>query len=264
MSSLDPSTVLATHNDSPKSNNPPQPPSHDPVPPPLPTESVSHDDNALTDNDISDLAPRIQEARDNLKDTVGYLGDENMTADLEWMRCGKDTLLVSSADRTAYNAAKADPANRGRKIAFPPPVPLTLLARISYQDCWLAPCGMWKGPKSVPKSFADIKLSCTFETVEDPILSADFTRAMENIQSILDSGRTLGTKDYRGPLCLDEYGGTKIKLKHKVFDDIRLTNAARQVETGMYGHIDFLFVTLTIVNRASVFLYYRGMACHLR
>ena len=181
-----------------------------------------------------DISPRIHDARENFKDTIGYLADADIVGDFEWLSLGREVLLVTTETAAAYKAVKADPKNRGRKVAPPEPAVLKMIARISYSDCWLTPCGMWKAPTPAAQSFADVKLSCAAESVaEDPVLAADFAKVIENLNAIMQNGRTVGCDDWRGMLFSDESNNNKIKLRHKVFQDIRLSKAGRVIEEGM-------------------------------
>ena len=58
----------------------------------------------------------------------------------------------------------------------------------SSDDCWLTPCGNWKGPTTVTKNFQDLKLTFPAGPPSDAfnIFKQDFSTVVDNIKWILN------------------------------------------------------------------------------
>ena len=166
------------------------------------------------------LPLRVQSTRDDLIDTIGYLGDPNTADDYQWMRTGRFTSLYTKADAETMKQAMSNRATRQTKN-YPSPVMLTAIVRISSEDFWLNSCGMWKKPVPAARSFSDVKLSCVCDAPPHPTLINDYDAVIANLRRIISNGATTGTDDNRGVLVQDVFGGERIKLKHKLFDLLR-------------------------------------------
>ena len=62
----------------------------------------------------------------------------------------------------------------------------SIVVQISYDNCWLTPCGHWKGPNQVTKKFEDLKLSFQGERPSHEVFAEDFTTSVSNIRKLID------------------------------------------------------------------------------
>ena len=178
------------------------------------------------------LDPHIQTARDDLTDTLGYLGDANTADDFEWFRCGSERRLIAKEEVAAWRQKKADPQNRGVKIPYPEPTLLSAIVFIPTKHCWMVLCGYWKGPTQSANSFVDVKLTCVGDAVNHPTLRADFGTFIANVGQLIQRAASNGCDSQVGILVPDEHDRDYlvIKFRHKLFKDICKSKAVN--ETG--------------------------------
>ena len=149
------------------------------------------------------LQRRLQAARDALVESGCYLGDSaNAFRDnVVWKRVGRGNWLVTKDSTQATDepqetdghetvAATEDddenqPSNNGATLEQ---ATLSAVLLISYDDCWLTPCGNWKGPTTVTKNFQDLKLTFQAGPPSDTfnIFKRDFSTVVDNIKWILN------------------------------------------------------------------------------
>ena len=88
---------------------------------------------------------------------------------------------------------------------------LSAIVFINFDDCWLTPCGFWKGPTSVTKKFEDLKLSFLGKAPNKDFLSQDFSTIVQNAKTLMDETSLAGAKS-SGFLVTTKKGEDAIQL----------------------------------------------------
>ncbi|KAF8208195.1 hypothetical protein K438DRAFT_318053 [Mycena galopus ATCC 62051] len=160
--------------------------------------------------------------REDLLRDPFYLGGPKVTENVTWKKVGREEMAVSAKAAAAHESAieqakatEADDDNKQTELGDLDPVGLTLVATISPTDCWLTPCGFWKGPTSYTPTFADLKLNCRLVTPTDPLFAPDFERALKNVETLAAKVETKG-QEKKG---IFDLGKTSLKLRHVVFEE---------------------------------------------
>ena len=65
------------------------------------------------------------------------------------------------------------------------PALLSAIILIDDTDCWLTPCGYWKGLTKVTKQFEDLKLSFHGKSPTQTFLSQDFETMKTNAKALM-------------------------------------------------------------------------------
>jgi len=174
------------------------------------------------------ITRRFMEARNRLVATDFYLGDPAKTfKDLVmWKRVGRGNRLVTKesviAVEKAQQAQAAAEAASGEAIleadteALLEPAVLSVIVLIDQDDCWLTPCGYWKGPTAFTPSFEDLKLSFQGKSATNSILFQDFAAAVEGAKWLMNEV-ALGGSANQGFLGLSK-GSDAFKFRHVVFE----------------------------------------------
>lgn len=160
-----------------------------------------------------------------------YLGDPARTFKYKvvWKRVGNGHKLVIKQSATAVIKAEepqqgsdsdysADVTSMTQIDAFLEPVILSAIVFIDVDDCWLAPCGYWKGPTNATKKFEDLKLSFHGKAPTREFLSQDFSTIVQNAKSLMDDTNILGGAKSAGFLVTTKKGEIAIQLRHVVFE----------------------------------------------
>ena len=66
------------------------------------------------------------------------------------------------------------------------PAILSAIIFIDYDDCWLTPCGHWKGPSKITKKFEDLKMSFHGKSPSKDFLSQDFSTVFKNTKMLME------------------------------------------------------------------------------
>jgi hypothetical protein len=154
--------------------------------------------------------------------TAFYLGDpaRNFKYKVTWKRVGHGNKLVTKNSATAVDdigkteASTATPTTTSTLLE---PAVFSAIIFIDFDDCWLTPCGFWKGPTTVTKKFEDLKLSIHGVAPPTDFLAEDFSNLIENAKSLMDDIKTGGAKP-TGFLVTTKNGNTAIRLRHVVFE----------------------------------------------
>ena len=77
---------------------------------------------------------------------------------------------------------------------------LSAVVRITTEDFWMVPCGMWKGPTKACPTFADMKLTCTGDSSGEQIFKDDYDVAIDNLRWLMEKTETPGVDNKRGVL----------------------------------------------------------------
>ncbi|KAF9476073.1 hypothetical protein BDN70DRAFT_194034 [Pholiota conissans] len=167
-----------------------------------------------------------------------YLGDpSNAFRDqVIWKRVNRGHWLVTKESvqaienaqtAAAVNDADDDNASSDNEATLQHAT-LHAVLLISYDDCWLTPCGNRKGPTVVTKNFEDLKL--TFQagspTAFD-IFKRDFPIVINNVNWLMNEA-AIGkapTKDFMNP-------SNMLRFRHVLFEklDHESVDAASELE----------------------------------
>jgi hypothetical protein len=180
------------------------------------------------------LTRRLMEARDSLMQskTSFYLGDpdKSFNGKVVWKRIGRGYQLVTKDSATAVDkahearaAAEATGENTTNLTVEPllDPAILSAIIFIDYDDCWLTPCGHWKGPNKITKKFEDLKMSFLGKSPSKDFLSQDFSTAFKNAKMLMDEV-ALDNSTTVGFLTVSKSGGDAIRFRHTVFEVLLL------------------------------------------
>jgi len=175
----------------------------------------------------------MQDLRDELNKNSHYLGATGVREEVVWRRMGRENTLVTSESAMAeaarmaeIAAAKLKEGNEGHDSGDDEPdesesrlvpAPLTLVALLSSDNCWLAPDGFWKGPTAYTPTLADFKMNCQLAAPNLSPFTDDFTRVMRNVQWLMTSIETEGNEK-QGILDPKEKPFATIKLRHVLFE----------------------------------------------
>ena len=163
----------------------------------------------------------LQSTRSDLIDSGIYIGDPSNSfhQDVEWKRHGHGNYLVfkdadtASASETQSSDSSAD-STQELKLAT-----LSVVVQSSYDDCWLTPCGNWKGPTQVTKNFADLKLSFLGERPTNfDVFQKDYTYIINNVKWLMQQMNVSNAKA-KGLLTTSRGGVADcLKFRHVLFE----------------------------------------------
>ena len=187
------------------------------------------------DNDIENSASGtrlLMRARSSLLATTIYLGRDFHDIDerVEWQRVGlADRLLIKKSqigtmkiekEETTMENTSKEIENVGVDIdteSSLEPALLSMIVLIDSDNCWLTPCGNWKGPTKITKKFEDVKLSFLGKAPIQEFLADDFDCVAKNSKRLMDmvtkeNGKTTGF------LIATKSGERAIRFRHAVFE----------------------------------------------
>ena len=102
------------------------------------------------------------------------------------------------------------------------PVVFSVVLDISHDDCWLTPCGYWKGPNQVTKKFEDLKLSFQGEQPDNEVFALDFPNILSNLHLLFNQQvQNIGDKKATLRAFLSTSKGKTtdvLKFRHAVFE----------------------------------------------
>ncbi|KAK7021474.1 hypothetical protein R3P38DRAFT_2486263, partial [Favolaschia claudopus] len=120
-----------------------------------------------------------------------YLGIPNLVGNVDWKRVGRDEMIVSAEAVAIDTSNTGKTSTAGSEIedgeAGEPgeeelnPVQLTMVAKVSTDNCWLTPCANWKGPTEYIPVLANIKLNCLLVAPSSTLFAGDFNVALTNV-----------------------------------------------------------------------------------
>ena len=161
----------------------------------------------------------LQSIRSDLIDSGIYIGDpsNSFRQDVEWKWHGHGNYLVYKdidRDSEKQKSDSIDDSDQDLK-----PATLSVVVQSSYDDCWLTPCGNWKGPTQVTKNFADLKLSFLGERpTKFDVFQKDYTYSVSNIKWLMQQANVSNAK-MKG-LLTTSHGGVAdcLKFRHVLFE----------------------------------------------
>ncbi|KAK6996625.1 hypothetical protein R3P38DRAFT_3221693 [Favolaschia claudopus] len=158
-------------------------------------------------------------------DSSFYLGTIEAGDELEWyptVMGKRGHMVVNKAAVTAYNEsweALSREATTGQDVKDLKQVEaatLTFVAAVSDRNCFLTPCGNWKGPTNLLPSLADVKLGCELVAPHNTAFAGDFPRVIRNLESL---ARLVTNKKHDSKGILDWRSKPRecIQVRHCVF-----------------------------------------------
>ncbi|KIM37617.1 hypothetical protein M413DRAFT_448409 [Hebeloma cylindrosporum] len=189
-------------------------------------------DGASTDP----VTRHLMQTRERLmqSDASFYLGDpaKAFTGKVVWKRIGRGNRLVTTESAAAVDAAQqaeaaadtnsADSADIASPTDTDPILEAAVLSAIvviDFDDCWLTPCGHWKGPNKVTKKFEDLKMSFQGKAPTKDFLAQDFSSAVNNAK-ILMYEVALGGAKSNGFLTVSRIAADALRFRHVVFEEL--------------------------------------------
>ena len=140
--------------------------------------------NTDTDNPIT---RRLMRARNLLLSTSICLFDNisKIFERTEWRKVGLTNRLLTKDSIVADSGSTLE-TTQSNSISQLECGLLSAIVTINVENCWLTPCGYWKGPTSTTKKFEDLKLS--FEGGRPPydFLSKDFDQIIDNSKTLME------------------------------------------------------------------------------
>ena len=131
----------------------------------------------------------------------------------------EETQTTSESNPSESECADRVPAytSPGPTKALLEPAVFSTIVLIDYDDCWLTPCGFWKGPTNTTKKFEDLKLSFLGKAPSKDFLSQDFSTIIQNSKSLMDE-TSINEAKKSGFLVTTKKGENAIRLRHVVFE----------------------------------------------
>ena len=112
-----------------------------------------------------------------------YIGNpaNDFHPDVEWQQHGNASYLVFKNTNSLD-----DPSTNPKSTNNFTPAVLSVVVTGIDDDCWLTPCGNWKGPSSYPAVFADLKLSFLGKRPNDfQVFAEDYDHGIDNIRWLM-------------------------------------------------------------------------------
>jgi len=183
---------------------------------------------------------RLEADRQKLLDSGTYLGESNnpFLEDVTWERIGRGYHLVTkeSIEAVKSNTANVDATNnqtedeteQWQDVTIESSMEeaiLSVVVQVSHDDCWLTPCGHWKGPNQVTKNFEDLKLSFHGEQPGHEVFSQDFATVVKNIRQLFKQQIAVAGSDpnavQRGFLSTSRANNAeRLKFRHVLFEKL--------------------------------------------
>jgi len=173
------------------------------------------------------LTAKLQDVRTKLVENVEqswYLGENAGRENVVWYRLGREEVLLTTAAAQAFDdameefASSTEDENPG---LTPPPEPehalLSAVVQITHEDFWMMSCGRWKGPTTVCREFADVKLTCTGTAPNDSVFRRDFPTVLANLNHLMALSST-GFSLKKGLMVPSRGRTQKIRLRHVLFE----------------------------------------------
>jgi hypothetical protein len=177
----------------------------------------------------------LQTVKNDLLASGFYLGETSVLANVVWKRINRSDHLVTKESAELYEKAIAatrptttdvkGKQNEGTSQAIHVeglPIPelepaiLYAVITISPDDCFLTPCGNWKGPTPATQHFEDVKLSFCGNASSDNVFGKDFRATTSNAKSLMQQIAVANTIN-KG-LVVVTRGVENLRFRHVVFE----------------------------------------------
>ena len=201
---------------------------------------MSSSQNTLDGTPADRLHRRLTSIRQKLLDSGIYLGEPNnpFLKEVTWQRIGRGYHLVTkdlkdTLEPLEHSTTNNDTTDNETNDEQPDEVDPTefvmelavfsAVVQVGYDDCWLTPCGHWKGPNQITKNFEDLKLSFYGEKPEHEVFSQDFGTVIANLRQIINQQIADCGSDpnaiQRGFLSNTRTNGIdRLKFRHVLFE----------------------------------------------
>ena len=179
--------------------------------------------SSLSHNENPNYYQQLTICRNELKDTGLYLGDPStdIREIVEWKRFGRCQQLVTKIignndNETCGSNMKDIQHAPASTIPHSTQAILHAIVTISANDCFLTPCGSWRGPTATAKSFTDAKLSFRGEDPNQDTIRKDFEMVIQNAKRLMDD---VATENVQRKGFLN-FIGTKggLRFRHVLFE----------------------------------------------
>lgn len=176
------------------------------------------------------LRRKLLKVRKDLVDSGIYIGEAtNQFRDaIEWKRQARGVLLEfkdvdetnADFDDTVDSVVVGGLSAQSAVTPKSTPAVLSVVVMGSYDDCWLTPCGNWKGPTQVTKKFEDLKLSFLGERPSKvDTFCEDYTSVLTNVKWLMNGVVGDHKTKKKGFLTTSRMGNTEtLKFRHVVFE----------------------------------------------
>lgn len=170
----------------------------------LKTSTMSKSAGEKSQDDKDSVTRRLIRTRSLLLITTNYLADDIHTIKerVEWKHIGVGNRLLTKDSINAVKCAdesngdcstdkKTSKKKSGTNVQSESdvrlePALLSIIVVVDSNDCWVTPCGYWKGPTKVTKKFEDLKLTFVGKSPTPEMLAQDFKMAVDNSKTIMD------------------------------------------------------------------------------
>jgi len=181
--------------------------------------STSHSQQTSDSTRAESLHHHLHLIRSDLMDSGIYIGDptNQFRQDVVWKRHGRADHLVFKEVET-----ENETENRNTDLSSTielTPATLSVVVLASYEDCWLIPCGNWKGPTQVTKKFEDLKLSFVGERpVQFDVFQKDYNHVLMNVKWLMQQISVPNAKS-KGFLNTSRTANAEsLKFRHALFE----------------------------------------------
>ena len=147
---------------------------------------------------------------------LGYPGKPFKTQTI-WKCVGRRNQVITKESAIAVEKALEAQTDEIDSDSLLEPAVFSAIVFVDFNDCWLTPCGYWKGPTKVTKKFKDLKLSFQGKAPPKDFLSEDFSAILENAKALMDKG-AVGASKSSGFLVDSKSGGNALCFQHVVFE----------------------------------------------
>jgi len=193
------------------------------------------DDSLSTTHTVkaNDSTLDLATVKSDLSDCGYYLGDASVRQNVVWKRIGRSTLLVTKESAQAHEKASINANVKGKQtdaeggsqaacvepgvIPDLEPAMLYAVVTIGPDDCFLTPCGNWKGPTATMQRFEDVKLSFRGDAPTDNVFGKDFQAMTNNAKSIMQQIAVPNTIN-KGFVVVGKSVTESLRFRHVIFE----------------------------------------------
>ncbi|KAK7063905.1 hypothetical protein R3P38DRAFT_2821118 [Favolaschia claudopus] len=155
-----------------------------------------------------------------------YLGMVDAPDKLGWrpLEAGQGEMVVEKTAVFAYDekwealSQETGGERETRELHKIEAAKLSFVAKISAKNCFLTPCGNWKGEAAYLPTLADVKLACELVAPHDTPFADDFPMVIRNLES-LTSMAANENHTPKGILDWNSQSKRTIKVRHRLFEE---------------------------------------------
>ena len=151
---------------------------------------MSSSQQSLDGTPTERLKHHLENIQQHLIETGNYLGQHDIPLfhEITWKRVEQGYQLLKKKENDDQHDKETTENDDEPLIdhGIPQePAIFSAVLQISPDNCWLTPCGYWKGPTQVTPKFEDLKLSFQAEQPTDDPFHTDFTHVLNNVHAII-------------------------------------------------------------------------------